>query len=425
MRVFTVLFSIILYLILPKSVSTAIINRAVRTKRVMTNVPHLRIFWKIVFLPLTLLFSLLEAVIKTIFIWVLSCKTYYDIQYTLVLFYDDITSSHIKRSFREAIKRTVLLWELIIKGKEKKASFGEKNPHKTFYIIRPYYFMDYNELMPYLLNLLAHYNYTLQHIAYAVEKDWVPVVDWENYGPFLHGEGYPINDTKSCWEYFWNQPSKYTLGEVYQSKNVVLSERNWRNGDNYIPTAVPWSPLQEYAMQHAQKCPKYDRLITFNEPTAKYIQEKQNMLFPKDANILGVSVRATSYGENGISNHPIQPRMTDLIRLVRKTVRDWKANYIFFACESEYAVNELHEAFGKQMLVLPRMRHKESPTVEKNPLYEPGLRYQTNLDYITEMVLLSRCNSLLASMSSGTKAAIIWNANRYEHMKIIDLGVWQ
>lgn len=84
---------------------------------------------------------------------------------------------------------------------------------------------------------------------------------------------------------------------------------------------------------------------------------------------------------------------------------------------------------GEKVLVLPRLRYSVSPKrgdVEKglDPLYLPGRKYQTNLDYVTEMVLLSRCNSLLAAMSSGVRCALIWNNNQYENIRIFENGLW-
>lgn len=103
--------------------------------------------------------------------------------------------------------------------------------------------------------------------------------------------------------------------------------------------------------------------------------------------------------------------------------------YVFITCEYAPLIERFNNVLGDKVIYLPRKRYVTPPKrgdVEKklDPLYVPGQKYQTNLDYLTEMVLLSRCNSLLAAMSSGTRAAIIWNAGKYEHMQIIENGLW-
>lgn len=424
------LLAIFVRIILPDRVASAILNRIERTKRALTSTKEMRIFLKIVFLPVELLISFFIAIIKIVAIWTMPTDIYNNLKFVFNQFYDDLNVKKI--GFGLAWKRVKLCWELFTKGKERKVSFGEKNPDKVFYVIRPYYFLERNELISNVSNLLVHYYRNLQHLSWAIEHGWIPVVDWENYGPFPHGEDYPINGTLNKWEYYWNQPSNYSLEEVYQSKNVILSVQNTRDTE-YMPSAFFKNPLQKQAEDYVRRCPKYDQLITLNNYTSEYVNEKQLMLFPDEARILGVSIRGTSYGVESshteTSGHPIQPSVGKLIESIKIAMDEWNMDYIFIACELDTVINHIKETFGEKVLVLPRLRYSTSPKrgdVEKglDPLYLPGRKYQTNLDYVTEMVLLSRCNSLLAAMSSGVRCALIWNKNQYENIKIFENGLW-
>lgn len=397
------------------------VNLAMRKKNLA-----LKFFWKVFLFPLGLLISPLIAIIKTILLWALGESVLSNIRYALNMFLSDLTSDTERYSLSVALKRVKLFFELVIKGRERRVRFGKENPDKTFYVVRPYYFTERNVLL--LQDRVSHllYNYyrALQLIAYAVENGWIPVVDWENYGKLSHQEDYAVNGTFNGWEYYWNQPSEYHLEEVYKSKNVVLSIQN-ATENKFVPSCFFQAPLQSQAEAYANYCPKYDQLISLNDNTAKYVNEKQELLFPKDARILGVSVRGTVYGSEKVPKHPIQPESIELIRIIKKAVHEWKMDYVFFACEAQDLVEEMKKAFGSKLLVMPRMRYIEFPADDDvNPLYAPGQRYQTNLDYVTEMTLLSRCDSLIAGMSGGARAAIIWNANHYENMKIVDNGLW-
>lgn len=411
-------------MLFPKKISTFLVSRISRTKKALSNTIELKIFWHIVFFPITLPLALLYGLLKLPLIWFLPVKAFYNIKYIVKQFYLDITIT--KTGIPLAMKRSSLLLELFIKGREKKVSYGEKNPDKTFFVIRPYYYMNMNELVSTVAHLLFHYYRNLQQLSYALENDWIPVVDWQNYGPFAHQEEYPVNGTTNCWEYFWKQPSDYTLEEVYQSKNVIMADQNSRDY-GFIPTAFITPPLDEYAKNLAVQCPKYDTFFQLNDVTETYIKEKQDTLFPTGARIMGVSVRSLSYGKHVTPKHPKQPGTSELINLSRKYMDEWEMDYIFFTCEAEETVQKMQEAFGDKLLVLPRLRYKVEPkrgTLE-TPLYMPGQRYQTNLDYLTEMVLLSRCTCLLAGMSGGVRAALIWNANEYENTYIFDNGLWK
>lgn len=417
----------LLRLLLPDHIYRALVARCNFSKYILTDDPDLRTFWKIVgivLFPVRVLVLLTIALLKIFILWIVGLETFGNARYSFNLFVKDIASG-MKPGI--AIKRQKLFIEMVTKGRERRVSYGDKNPDKTFFVIRPYYYLVLNEFNVLHAQLLFNYYRNLQFIAYAVNRGWIPVVDWGiQYGRMQHMEEYPVNGTENGWEYFWNQPSEYTLDEVYQSKNVVLSTRNTIDTEFMPPCQYPW-PFQQTAEDCAKMCPKYDQLISFNKTTAQYIEQKEKMLFPKGTRIMGVSIRGTDYGGSGLETHPIQASVCDLIAAIKKRMRQWDMDYIFLACESDVVVDAIRSKIGDKLLVLPRQRYEGRAAPqddEHNPLYARGHRYQTNLDYVTEMALLSHCTSLLASMSGGVRIAIIWNAMRYEKMEILDNGVW-
>lgn len=411
---------LMLRVLLPVRIYDTVIARWETTKKIMTGTKVLKIFWTIVFLPFTLLFSLIFSLMKVILVWVFGVGAFGKLRYAVKMFSDDLTSKTDRKSFRVAVRRQQLFFELVWKGRERKMSYGKKNPDKTFYVIRPYYFSEGNELSPFRSHLLYNYYRNLQYIAYAVNKNWIPVIDWENFTPLPHQEEFPVNGTKNGWEYFWNQPSQYTLDEVYQSKNVILSDQNTIDTP-YIPPCKYPKPYQKNAEKCAILCAPYDKFITFNQPTRQYIEERYKQIFPEGARILGVSVRGTIYNSTQhLPGHPDQPTVGKLLQAIHIHMKDWDMTHLFFACELETIVDEVRKEFGESLLVLPRERYTREPQINDNPLYEPSHRYQTNLDYVTEMALLSRCNSLLAAYSGGVRIAVIWNGGSYEHMEIME-----
>lgn len=417
------------YGILPSKLREKVKIRICGIKKAFTSNIELKIFWKILFFPVIVVVSLMIAFLKAIFI-LISPTAYRYIRFIVKQAYIDRIKDGL--SLKRICKRAVLTLELFVKGRERKVSFGEKHPDKIFYVIRPYYYLTRNELTQNISNLMFHYYRNLQHLSYAIENNMIPVVDWKNYGPFAHGEDYPINGTTNCWEYYWDQPSDYSLEEVYESKNVVLSVQNTRDV-SYMPSCSFQRPLQKQAEDYAARCPKYNQYIKLNKYTEEYIEKKQNEIFPQNARILGVGIRGTSYGlsntHTAATGHPIQPALKKLIRSIHLTMKEWNMDYVFIACELQGVIDEIRNEFGDRCLFLPRIRYEHTPQrgdVEKglDPLYVPGQKYQTNLDYVTEMILLSRCTSLLAAMSSGVRYAIITNNQQYEEMKIFDNGLW-
>lgn len=416
------IIKIIIFTIFSSSTGYNILNRTRRTKEALNSTKELHSFWLVMTYPVKLTMDLCVSTLKIILIWILPTYIYYNLKFALInLMYEDIVIKRI--GLKISLKRCYLFFEMCIKGRERKNSYGEKNPDKIFFVIRPYYYMKVNELATSVSHLMFHYYRNLEHLSYAIEKGYIPVVDWENYGPFAHSEDEPVYGTSNCWEYYFNQPSAYSLQEVYQSKNVILSIQNSREY-GFIPKAKMLPPLKKYAQSLMEKCPKYAQYFSFNKRTELYISNWYKKLFPQNKKILGVAVRGVSYGAKKIANHPVQPTIEELEELIDIKIKEWNIDYIFVACEAEKIVQSIKNKFDGKVIVLPRLRYKKDSSEEYNPLYEKGNRYQSNLDYVTEMALLSKCDCLIAAMSSGVRTALIWNANRYEQIEIVEKGIW-
>jgi len=168
-----------------------------------------------------------------------------------------------------------------------------------------------------------------------------------------------------------------------------------------------------------------NNLTQFNDVTLDFINKNYNKIFPQNSRVIGVNVRGIAYGSQRYFRHVRQPSINEIIELVKEKLDEWEMEYIYFACELEAHVERMKEEFGEKVLYLNRMRYVEDHKPdEANPLYISGMRRQVNLEYLTEMVMLSKCNALISGISSGEKAAIIWNNHNYEHIKIISHGLW-
>ena len=46
-------------------------------------------------------------------------------------------------------------------------------------------------------------------------------------------------------------------------------------------------------------------------------------------------------------------------------------------------------------------------------------------DYLTDIKLLSLCDSILGTKNNGLVTAVIWNDGKYDNVEVIDNGVWK
>ena len=307
--------------------------------------------------------------------------------------------------------------------RERKTSYGTAHPNETIYIIRsiadrsPFYIGPVH-------NLLANYFYVLSHIQYARSKGWIPVVDQLNY-PVYNSQSTPIHGTKNPWEYFWLQPGGLTLEEAYQCKNVVLSKQSWFWEWDMGYNSAKYMNKEIIGFYHSLL-----ETTPLNAVTKKLVESAQQMTLSlkPQKKILGVNVRIGGHAVRSAihgNGHPIQPEIEDLIAIVKSKMIEWKMDYIFLASDTDFAVNKFKKEFQDVLIVYPRIRTEIGKEFSRDflkQLYAPGMEYQTALNYLIEMELLSMCSALIGSITSGLRYAIIENNNQYEHVDILENG---
>lgn len=314
-----------------------------------------------------------------------------------------------------------IMYKIITRKRRK--TFGTLNADKTFYVIRG---VDHHQkyYRGVAMNLLANYSYVLTHIMYAETKGWLPIVD-QTKDPVNTKENYPINGTENPWEYFWEQPIPYSLEEVYQSKNVVLSKRSW-----FPQWDLGYSAEKHLDPSVIQLYYSLSKRIPLNQNTANYVSEVSQSLFKNGKRFLGVSMRRGGHAKEDsyhAPNHPIQPTPEEMLQIVQKRINEWDIDFVFLATEEQQYIDFFKNFLGEKLIFMPRRRYNgwKKYKENENPLYQPGQKYQTALEYLTEMELLAKCHCLIGSITSGLRYAIIRNNSKFDKVEIIENGFWK
>ena len=99
--------------------------------------------------------------------------------------------------------------------------------------------------------------------------------------------------------------------------------------------------------------------------------------------------------------------------------------YVFLASDNDAAVHAFREALGNDKLIIyKRMRTeigKEYKKDTEKDMYQSNHLFQTSLDYLTEMVLLSNCNAIIGSITSGLRFAVVLGAENIQHLEIVSV----
>ncbi len=258
------------------------------------------------------------------------------------------------------------------------------------------------------------------HINYALNNGWLPVVDMQNYpNAYLSPEKL---GKENAWEYYFEQPLRIGVEEAYNGENVILSTGeefwpcpNWgmaffENRDN---TLTEWRMLLKLG------------LLKIKPKRLKELEDVRQKLFSPKDRVLGVLLRGTDYVVRRLRNHPIPPPVEFAASTVFAKLKEWKCNKIFLATEDKAIVKIFQKVFGEICIVLDRQYVDYNPQTDKSVtmsrIDRPNDYFLQGKDYLTQIWLLSVCNSFVAARCSGSVAAMML-AKNFEHTYFFNLG---
>jgi hypothetical protein len=295
----------------------------------------------------------------------------------------------------------------------KLATFFNKYPDKTFYIIR-------NQPKN-LQNLCAYFYSVLDHIIYADVCGYIPVVDMENYLT-AYSEKKPIHGTWNSWEYYFKQPSPYALEDAYSAKNIILSPfdkqfATYPYGISFINKS--FIALRNYYIE---------RYISFAPWVLEAVAEK-SILFNGKRNILGV-MHHNSFKKAMF--HPVVPDLSSLLQKAIEAYKEWNMEYVFLSTIDAGVIDPFKDAFGDKLLLLERERinpHLISEEDRVNSDHQNAplqrSRYTSGLEYLIDMIMLSKCDSYVGPLSLGSRLVMDLNNNQFLNHFVFDLGIVQ
>lgn len=232
---------------------------------------------------------------------------------------------------------------------------------------------------------------------------------------------------ENLWEQFFLQPFEGGFGGGREPWEEISCSKRVAFHPNFLSVRDAeereiWSGL-------------YRDFLRLNPETENYVEAEYRELFPKGIPVLGVLCRGTDYTGTKPKNHPIQPETEEVIEKVKETLdTDWEKENefrIYLACDERRVEEKFREAFPGKILVNKRVYYDEfyRPGEEVKVIGDIHLNrerddYRRGLEYLSSLILLSRCRSLIAGNCGGSNAAIYWNGGKYEMWYLFDKGFY-
>jgi hypothetical protein len=302
----------------------------------------------------------------------------------------------------------------LAKLKETKFNYGNDHPDLTFFVIGVD--QGWNGLFAIIANQLTH-------IAYAIERGYVPIIDLKN-----HKNQY-LSEQQSAdintWELYFDQPYEFGLEDIIQAKKVIKS-RNF---------AEP--PDTKYRITYAKTIHNQDdikywsaimkKYVRFNSQTKEFLQSKFNKLTHNRGRVLGVHCRGTDYITLKPKNHPIQPDPIDVINKVKKLLIDWNCDSVYLATEDDDIYTLFQNAFGDVLIYDNVKRWKKSDLMKDQSnatlFSSQEDKFNEGLKYLSQIYFLSKCNCFIAGSTRGSLGVLLMSEG-FENYYIYNLGTY-
>ena len=151
-----------------------------------------------------------------------------------------------------------------------------------------------------------------------------------------------------------------------------------------------------------------------------------NHLFKYSNNILGVLTRGTDYLSRKPYQHPIPPKLSDLIYDVKEMDYKYSYDYIFFSTEDDKVREQFSKIFAKKIKQIKPNIKTNYNNSKKNYLgYNENIKgnIEFNKIYLLNIIILSKCLDIITARCNGAAGIFILN-KRFRNVKIYNLGVY-
>lgn len=296
----------------------------------------------------------------------------------------------------------------------RKCSFGEKNRDKVFYVIRPR--TDGTEgLMSLFINVV-------KNLYYARDKGYIPFVDFENYYTQYQDT---VDGNSNAWEFFFTQPSKYRIKEVYESKNVILSglEIQWYE--------TPLSSKGSYNNDSLFDVHNFlFEQIDFSEKVKNLTKREIDNLKLDCSKTLGLYLRGTDYTSLKPSGHPVQPTVEQAEQVVDEFIEKYSLNKIFLVTEDGQIYNKIKEKYGDMCVITTYDSFVENYDGKKLLSHDKCINeldsspYKRGLNYLIKLIILSQCAYFVGGDTMGSRATLIFAGDSYKDKYMFNLGLY-
>lgn len=281
-------------------------------------------------------------------------------------------------------------------------------------------------LYVYLLDLLTK-------IGYAEQNGFIPVVDLLNVPSALRN-----NPDENAWELYFRQPGDVSVEDVYGASNIefchtaknllyigdVTPDTNVENYQVVIDESKPYDVWlnDKKLMSMCRDC--WSKYCRYSDNTSEYIEKKYTELIGDKKKVLGLLCRGTDYLSLKPYGHNMQPTIPQIIEKVGEVMAEYNCDHIYLATEDQDILDTLIKQYGEKLIFndVPRVKYREGKLLYDLYVGQNNDIYQRQLNYLTDLEILSRLNYLIAGKTTGSRFIPIMKDRDFDYLYFWELG---
>jgi len=263
------------------------------------------------------------------------------------------------------------------------SSFGQKNSHKFFYVIKRSPGSGF----------FSNFVYVINHIRIAKIYNLIPIIDMQNYKT-IYNDDQKLKKI-NAWNYYFQNINQYKLSEVYKSKNVLFSSNIFDKKKYFHLPEIN----RNLKLKNEFKKIKNKHINVNNN-----IKKKSEIFLKKFKNykILGIHLRGTSYKNAPKHHFPIPDNLG--IEICKKLIQKYKYDKIFLITEELKYLEKYKNIFGEKLIFYDSFRSYKNDAFK---IYPRKLhRYKLGEEILIETLILSNCDGIISNLTNVSSAGI-------------------
>ena len=267
--------------------------------------------------------------------------------------------------------------------------------------------------------LLSLFWNVVRNLDYAIDNNLIPIIDFKNYRT-----QYAINNVDNVWDYYFTQPSDYSLSEVYSSQNVILSGleiqsyKKTKYHANYEHAKL--DELHKQIFQY----------IDYSDKTKQRVNQEIEKLKLNLEDTLGLYLRGTDYIKLKPSGHPIQPTIEQAVEVADQFREKYNIANIFLVTEDGEIYKSIKARYREECITpsfdkyIYDYKGKNFLSNDEciNKLEENA--YERGMNYLVKMIILSKCGYLIGGNTNGMWAVNVFAEKEFKDLYVFDLGLY-